>query len=201
MEQQTIQQTINQYLNLLRRGKYFILIPVTVALIIGSAVAFKLPPVYESSAKIFYRASQVPDSFGIVGVNIYLEAALMFVEALTFNRTACTQIIQDFNLYPDLIDKVPAETIVAGFLDSYTLEYTYTSVAGKGGKSDEVLTGFNFTFEHVSPQAAFQITNELAGRFIKQYARFRANAAFSTSTFFDDERLRLKQEIAEIDRE
>ncbi|MCP4716043.1 MAG: hypothetical protein GY868_13080, partial [Deltaproteobacteria bacterium] len=112
-----------------------------------------------------------------------------------------TQIIQDFNLYPDLIDKVPFEAVVAGFLDSYTLEYTYTSVAAKGGRTDEVLSGFDFTFEHVSPQAAFQLTNELAGRFVKQYARFRANAAFSTSTFFDDERLRLKQEIAEIDRE
>ncbi|MCP4628840.1 MAG: hypothetical protein GY850_35835, partial [bacterium] len=106
MEQQTIQQTISQYLNLLRRGKFFLIIPVTAALIIGSAVAFKLPSVYESSARIFYRQSQVPASFGVEGVNIYLEAALMFVEALTFNRTACIQMIQDHNLYPDLIDKV-----------------------------------------------------------------------------------------------
>ena len=85
MEQQTVQQLISQYLDLIRRGKYFIIVPLAIFVFLGTALAFKLPKVYRSETKMFYMQAQLPDWAKLEVMNMYLEAMLIFIEAMALS--------------------------------------------------------------------------------------------------------------------
>ena len=46
-------------------------------------------------------------------VNVWLEAAVQFVQSSIFTRDKCLEIIKEVNLYPALVNKVPADDLVA----------------------------------------------------------------------------------------
>jgi len=120
MENQSTQQTIIQYVNLIKRGKYFLIVPIVASLIIGCAVAFKLPPVYRSDAKLFYIETQMPEwAKQLDVVNIYLEAMFIFIEAMTFTGDNCVKAINELNLYPNLFGKVPMAELIQLLKDNY----------------------------------------------------------------------------------
>lgn len=200
MQNQLINQQIVHYLGLLKRGKYFFILSIVAALIIGSAVAFKLPSIYRSQVKIFYLEGQLADWAKINFSNIYLEAMLLFLEAQAFSSSTSTNAIRELDLYPDLIDKIPMADIISKMKDSFSLKPLYAQVAGTGGKPADVITGFEFYFEHQDPQKAFQVANMLTTSFIENYRKFREGFAASASGFFVDERERLKEEIIELDQ-
>ncbi|MEI6125420.1 MAG: hypothetical protein WCQ99_02600 [Pseudomonadota bacterium] len=145
--------------------------------------------------------AQIPAWAKLEVVNMYLEAMIMFIEATAFSGDNCLKVIKELNLYPDLIDKVPLAELISQMKENYHQKALYTTVPGKsGGKPEEVITGFEFSFDYNDPQKAFQVANMLATNFIEYYKKFREGFASSTSTFFGDERERLKDEISQIDQ-
>ncbi len=200
-QQKQIQQHISEYLGLLNRGKYFLIIPVIVSVIIGSAVAFKLPAIYRSEVTMFYMQGQVPEWAELQTINMYMEALIKFVEATALSASNCMTLIEELDLYPEMEDKVPTAVLIEHMKENYQKLLTYTSVPGQAGRTEEIVTGFEFHFDHPSPQKAFEVANALASDFIKYYREFRAGFAAQTSTFFEDERQRLKEEIIQIDKE
>ena len=200
-EVQSIMPVMLHYLDLMRRGKYLVIIPVTVSLIVAAAVAWKLPPVYRSEVRILYMQPQVPEWTQVQSVNVYLEAMLVFAKAMTLGRDNCIKIINQLNLYPELVDSVPMDDVIAQMQDAYQQKMLYTAVPTKSGKSEDVVTGFEFSFEYSNPAKTFQIANILATDFLEFYKKFREGFATSTSSFFEDERKRLETEIAEIDQQ
>jgi len=201
MEQKTTQELVAQYLDLLRRGKYFILVPLVLSLFLGSAVAFKLPKVYRSEAKMFYMQAQVPDWANLEVVNMYLEAMLIFVQALALSQSNVQGLIDELELYPELNDKVAGSDIIGYFKKQFVLNYDYTEVPTKTGRSQEVITGFSFSFEHVDARKAYYVTNALATSFIGVFRQFRESSSARSETFFESERERLRREISVVDQQ
>jgi len=201
IQKQFFNQNIVHYVDLARRGKYVLILPTIVFFLLGCALAFKLPPVYRSEAKIFYMEAQVPEFTKLGFINMYLEAMLVFIEAAAFAGENVVNAAKELELYPDLMNKLPMSDILAYMKDNYKSKPLYTSVPGSGGKPQDVITGFEFYFEHNDPRKAFQVANMLTTNFVENYKRFREGFASSTSGFFLDERERLRQEIAEIDQQ
>jgi len=199
IQKQLLNQKVLHYIDLAKRGKFFLILPVAISFVIGSALAYKLPPVYRSEAKIFYVEAQIPEWAKLGFINMYLESMLVFIEAFAFGGEASINAIKELDLYPDLMDKVPMAEILSHMKDNYKSKPLYTSVPGAGGKPQDIITGFEFFFEHENPKKAFQVANMLATNFVESYKKFRENFAASTSGFFNDERERLKKEIEEID--
>ncbi len=199
MESKTTDQLIREYLDLALRGKYLIIVPVIICLIIGSAVAFKLPPIYQSDVKLLYMQPQIPESLQLQTVNMYLESMLLFIEAVTFSRQNSLKLINELDLYPNLKNKVPVEDLISKLKSNYSKELIYTAIPGKGGKTEEIVNGFTFSFNHPTPRKAFQVANVLATDFMENYKKFREGFASQTTTFFEDERERLNEEIRMLD--
>jgi len=200
MQNQLLNQNIAHYIGLIKRGKYFVILSVVAALIIGCAVAFKLPSIYRSEVKILYLESQLADWAKVNFINIYLEAMLLFMEAQAFSSDNAINAIRELDLYPDLIDKIPMTDTISKMRDSYKAKPIYTQVPGTGGRTEDVVNGFEFYFEHQDPEKAFQVANMLTTSFLENYRKFRESFASSASGFFVDERERLKEEITELDQ-
>ncbi len=199
--EKTVQQIIQEYLDLLRRGKYFIIVPVVIAAILGSAVAYKLPEIYRSNVKLLYVQNRAPAFEELQTVQIYLEAAIMFVEFMALSHSNCLKMITELNLYPELAAKqVPQAEIIKHMKDNYKNKLVYTSVQGTAGRTEEVVTGIKFSFDHGDPEKAYDVANQLATNFVVYYREFRESFAMDSSSFFEDERQRLKQEINRLDK-
>jgi polysaccharide biosynthesis transport protein len=194
------QTEIAAYINIAKRGKKIIFISILASLIIGSAIAFSISPVYRAQATLFYLQAQIPEAMLISFVNVWLEAAVQFVQSSIFSRDKCTEIIKEVNLYPDLVNKVPADDLVVLMKDHFGSENMYVTTSGAGGTStQEVMTGVKFYFEDSSPRKAFEVATIIASAYIENYRKFRESFATVTSSFLLDEQYRLKADIAKID--
>ena len=194
------QTDIAPYVGMLKRRKYFLIIPVIASLIISSAVAYKIPAVYRSEAKIYYFTPQIPENMLASLVNIFLETAIKYMEATIFSRDRCLQIINEVNLYPDMIQKMPTDDVIANMKEQYKSTNVYESVGTKGSASEEVIIGFKFYFDDRDPKQAFNVATIIASDFVANYKKFREGFATVSSTFFYDEQQRLKEEMAKLDK-
>jgi len=189
-----------KYINIAKRGKKIILISIVASLIIGSAIAFSITPVYRAQATLYYLSAQIPEAMLISFVNVWLEAAVQFLESSIFTRDKSLEIIKEVNLYPALVDKLPADDLVAQMKDHFGSENMYVNSGGAGGRAEEVMTGVKFYFEDASPKKAFEVATILASAYIDNYRKFRESFATVTSSFLLDEQYRLKADIAKIDQ-
>ena len=115
MEQKTIQELIPQYLDLIRRGKYFIIVPLAICVFFGTALAFKLPKVYRSETKMFYMQAQLPDWAKLEVMNMYLEAMLIFIEAMALSPDNILKLIEELELYPEQVGRVAKQRVAGKF--------------------------------------------------------------------------------------
>jgi polysaccharide chain length determinant protein (PEP-CTERM system associated) len=194
------QAEIAGYINIVKRGRNFIFVSILASLIIGSAISFSIPPVYRAQATLYYLQAQIPEGMLISFVNVWLEAAVQFVESSIFTRDKCLEIIKEINLYPGLANKVIADDLVAQMKAHFGSENMYVNTAATSGSTQEVMTGVKFYFEDSSPRKAFDVATILASAYIENYRKFRESFATVTSSFLLDEQLRLKEEIAKIDK-
>ena len=121
------QAEIANYFNILKRGKKIIFISIFASLIIGSAIAFSIAPVYRAQATLYYLSAQIPEAMLISFVNVWLEAAVQFVESSIFTRDKCLEIIKEVNLYPALVNKVSADDLVDQMKDHFGSENMYVT--------------------------------------------------------------------------
>jgi len=189
-----------KYINIAKRGKKIILISILASLIIGSAIAFSIKPVYRAQATLYYLSAQIPEAMLISFVNVWLEAAVQFVQSSIFTRDKCLEIIKEVNLYPALVDKLPADDLVEQMKNNFGSENMYVNSGGLGKATEEVMTGVKFYFEDASPKKAFEVATILASAYIDNYRKFRESFATVTSSFLLDEQYRLKADIAKIDQ-
>ena len=201
MEQQTVQQLISQYLDLVRRGKYFIIVPLAISVFLGTALAFKLPKVYRSETKMFYMQAQLPDWAKLEVMNMYLEAMLIFIEAMALSPEKCLKLINELDLYPEQAGKVATSDLIENFKKHYELTYDYTEVPTKSGRTEEIITGFTFSFDHADPRKAYYVANALATSFIELFRKFREASSSQGESFFEAERERLRREMSFIDQQ
>jgi len=189
------------YLDVVRRRKNLLIVSILSSLIIGGTIALVLPPVYTSQAVIYYVSPQIPKDMLMTFVNAYLESSVKYVETMIFNRDRCLQIINEVDLYPDLMKKLPVDEVVTYMKKQYRSENVYVAVeGGGGGRSEEVMLGFKFNFEDKSPKKAFDVANILASDFLANYKKFRESFANVSSSFFLDEQMRLKEEMKKFDK-
>jgi len=197
----SFQAEIAGYIDIIKRGKKIIVICILASLIIGSAIAFSKKPVYRAQATLYYLSAQIPTGMLISFVNVWLEAAVQFVQSSIFTRDKCLEIIKEANLYPALVNKVPADVLVEQMLSHFDSENMYVNTATTTGSTEEVMTGVKFYFEDSSPRKAFDVANIIASAYIENYRKFRESFATITSTFLSDEQQRLKEEIGKIDKQ
>ena len=87
------------------RKKHFILAALVV-FVSASAIAVLLPPVYQSSSTILIEDQQIPPDFVRSTVTGFADQRIQSLTQQILSRTKLWEIIQQFNLYPELREKM-----------------------------------------------------------------------------------------------
>lgn len=164
-------------LDILIRRKNIILFFLLLGLTSGLGLYLKMPKVYKCSSLIKYQRQSVnPTAMSPDDNRTRTKDVVDTVKEQIMSRTSLEGIIKEFDLYPDIRQKLPMEDIV----DIMRTKHIETQLL-EGGDVFEV------SYQGRDQNKVVQVTNALAAKFIEENLRFRQEQASQTSTYVRDE--------------
>jgi len=120
---------IGQYIGILKNRKKCFIIPACVVLVVAILVAGLLPSIYESSSTILIEEQQIPQEFVRSTVTGFADQRIQSLTQQILSRVKLWEIIQQFNLYADLREKLTREEITEKMRDDIKLDTISAEVA------------------------------------------------------------------------
>src|SRR4029077_4157818 len=123
-----------------------------------------------------------------------IEERLNSIQQQVMSRTLLTQMIQEFNLYPDAVSREGFEAVIERLRKDIRV---FTSVArsSRGG-----VDAFAISFAHQNPQVAMNVTAKLASQYIEENLRSREQLVQGASEFIEQELAMAKGRLEDQER-
>jgi polysaccharide chain length determinant protein (PEP-CTERM system associated) len=187
------QRKPSEYLKILRRRKWFIILP-TIAITIAVAwVVYKLPDVYESTTLIVVKPSTLPTSVVPAG-NDDLTRQLTSITQVVTSRSSLEPLVQKYDLYKtERMRGEPMESAIQMMRDDI-------KVTPNTSRND-VTNGFNISYRYRDPRTTQAIAAELAGKYISAQTTNSSAAATAARTFIDNQVDKARAALSEVDKQ
>ena len=179
---------LNEYLSVVKRRKYYFLIPFVSILIFTTIIAFIVPPIYKSTCTILIEDQQIPLEFARSTVNTAVDQIIETITQRVMTRAKIQEIIDQFNLYPDRRKKDTSSEIINRMRKDIELKTISAEVKDqRTGKSSIGTIAFNISYKGDRPDHVQKVTNVLASLYLEQNVKFRQEKARTTSSFLEAE--------------
>ena len=193
-------KSINDYLNILKRGKYLFLIPFGLILVIAVFIALYKTAIYRSEGTILVESQQIPSDLIQSTVTSYAEERIQIIKQLVMTRENLYKIIEKYGLYQNLIDKIPISQIVRKMQKNIFVELSSAQIRGVSYRNRRTQTlAFTVAFEDPVPEVTQQVANELVTLFLSENLKTRTERASQTTDFLSREADKLKLKMNEIE--
>lgn len=173
---------------LLARLHYVVLIFATVTAA-AVTLAYKLPPVYETSATLLLEAPQIPDSLAASTVNTSPLEQLQVLQQRLMTRPNLLDIARKLKVFSG-IDQMTPDDIVTAMQDATTIDITTPRTA----RNDQAML-MTITFDASRAKTAADVVNEYVTRVLADNLAMRTSQAQDTLQFFRQEVDRLQGEM------
>ena len=185
---------LEEMLQKLRRRARLVAATFVIGSALGLLLAFVLPPVYSSTAKILVESQQIPQDLARSTVTASVAERLEMIEQRLLTRKNLLEIASDLNLFADRSDLTPTDRVEA-MREATAIEPITISV----DRSTQV-AAFTITYRANSPGEATAVANEFVTRILEQNLQQRSARATETNSFFKAQIDRLQNEIADVER-
>ena len=192
--EKTLAETISGFLSIVKRHKFYLLIPFVTISVISSVIAMKLPLTFSSKGTILIEQQQVPQSMIQTTVTGFADERIRFIQQRVMTRESILSIIDKYHLYQKERDKSTPSELVQKFQDDVAVDLIAADVKGAGAINKATIA---FTISFKSKQAAMaqSVANELVNLFLAENSRVRTQRATKTTEFLSEEADRLNREI------
>jgi len=179
-----------------KRGKTF-LVTFLCLLPLGIITAFVLPPVYVSKSTILIETQQIPQEYVRTSVTSYAEERLSTITQQILSRARLIEIINRFNLYPEMRNIFAMEEVIANMRDDIALETISTSDFGKSRRPSgkETTVAFTLSYSGKDPATVQKITNVLSSLYLEENFKKREERAAGTAEFLNSQLIELKKQM------
>lgn len=188
----TDESLVFRALDILRRRK--LLVTFVFVAVLASAVSFALylPDLYRSTAVLLVERP-VPEMYVRPAVSGELESRLHVIKQEIMSRARLTDLIERFDLYPDLRRTSPMD----GVLDQmrHDIDVELTGPEQVSGRKTTV--SFRLSYTGAKGDTVANVTNELANFYVSQNDQIRSQEATRATTFL---RAQLDETRQELDR-
>jgi protein tyrosine kinase modulator len=154
--------------------KWILLAGMVATAAIAFAISMQLPNQYRSETLILVIPQRVPESYVHSTVTMRIEDRLRSISQEILSRSRLEKIIDEFNLYPELRQTRPLESVV---------ELMRTNIIVDTVRDD----AFKVSFSDTVPRTAMIVTDRLASMFIDENSRDRSVMADSTNQFLESQ--------------
>jgi polysaccharide biosynthesis transport protein len=192
--------SLAEYLEILKRRHWLLILPAVLVFAIFAAVAMMLPAVYESTATILIEEQEIPEDLVRTTVTTYADQRVQIIAERVLNSAGLTQIIEKYDLYPEAREAAAMGEVVSAMRRDITVSMVRADVRDRRGQRGSGATiAFRLAYQSQSPEQARQVVNELTALFLEENVRQRQQTARETTSFLSQEGDRLAEEVAEME--
>jgi polysaccharide chain length determinant protein (PEP-CTERM system associated) len=193
MSVQFRQRTPGEYLKILKRRKWLIILPVIAVATAVAYVVYRLPDVYESSTLIVVKPSTLPTSTIPTVAEDGLTRQLSSISQVVSSRSSLEPLVQKYDLYKRERERgEPMESVVDMMRDDIRVEVNKTR--------QDITDGFDIKFRYRDPKITQAVTAELAGKYISAQTQNTINSTSAAQQFIDAQVKQTKDELDQIDK-
>jgi polysaccharide chain length determinant protein (PEP-CTERM system associated) len=186
--------TMEDYVAMLRRRLWVIIIPAILGPVLAYGVSLGLPEQYTSQTLVLVEGQKVPESVVRSFVSDNLQQRLGTMQEQIFSRTRLQPIIEKFQLYKDEWNKVPMEDLVGRLRAGIRVRPVNSVVRTREGE----LPGFYVYYTANEPKLAQMICREITEMFMSENLRLREQRSQGTVQFLQTQ---LDGAKAELDKQ
>ncbi len=191
--------SLDDYWAIVRRRRWWILLPLSVCWLVIWGVSWLLPATYQSDALILVEQQKVPEQYVVPNVSVSLQERLQSMTQQILSRTRLQATIDLFHLYArdgGLASKFQSTDPVDQMRRDIQIELV--SAPGRPGE----LTAFKIRYSAGSPELAQQVNTQLTTLFIDENLKSQQQLSENTTAFLDgrvaDARARLAEQEAKV---
>lgn len=192
--------TPKDYLEIIKRRKWSLILPAIIVFLAAGIVAVALPSIFKSTSTILIEEQDIPSDFVMATVSTYAEQRLQSINQRIMSSSRLIDIINRFDLYTDLRKKWITDEIVEKMREDIVLEPISAEVLDRRtGRAAAVTIAFTLSYEGRNPDMVQRVSNMLASLFLSENLKIREQQAKETFEFLDKELEKIKAELADSD--
>jgi succinoglycan biosynthesis transport protein ExoP len=173
---------VEDYIDIARRHKAWIMGPAFAGLIISVVGAFLWPDTYISSASIKVVPQQVPTNYVQANVNQLMQDRISSLAQSILSRNMLTSLINTLQLYPKEMARKPMDDVVDDMRRDIKIGGIGTMAVG----ASSAVPAFQISFAYTDRYKAQRVVQELASRFIDENFRNRTRDSLMTNQLLRD---------------
>lgn len=188
---------VEDYIDIVRRHRAWILGPTFAGLVLSVVVAFLWPDTYISSAIIRITPPQVPERMVPMAMNTDLSQRVNQMAQSITSRANLTNIINTYQLYPREKRRLPMEDII----ELMKTKAISVIPLGQGVNSagQQRTLAFQVQFKYDNRFTAQKVCTDLVSRFIDENVRERTSSTAQMKDFVGDQWEARKRELEGIE--
>ena len=188
------QRKPSEYLKILQRRKWLVILP-TIAITIAVAyVVYRLPDVYESSTLIVVRPSTLPKNVVPAVTEDNLTRQLAGIQQVVNSRSSLEPLVQKYDLYKaERLRGEPLDSVVNMMRADINVKVNTTR--------NDITNGFNISYRYRDAKIAQAITSELAGKYINEQTANQVHSGEAARQFINSQVAQSQEELAAIDKQ
>jgi polysaccharide chain length determinant protein (PEP-CTERM system associated) len=182
--------TLDEYLEILRRRMWYIIIPFVLVMAGASIYAIIAPREYKASTLVLVSPQSVPEDFVHATVTSRVEERLQSIAQEVMSRTRLETIMTEFRLYEKERKNLSKEEVVELMRKNIQVELPT--------KKDE-RGSFAISFINDNPNTAMAVANRLSSLFIEENLKIREQQASGTTEFLTNELAASKAKLDQME--
>ena len=187
--------TFEDYLAILRRRSWLLILPAAIGVVVGYTVSLALHARYTSHTVVLVEQPVVPDDYVKPVVSEDLNQRLASMQEQILSRTRLQHLVEQFGMYKEDVSKVPMEVLVARLQKSIAVK----PLNPTQGTQPTALPGFNVDVTLGEPWLAQRVCTEITSMFMEQNLRLRQQQAEDTTQFLGAQLEEAKTKLDEQD--
>ncbi len=187
------QRKPGEYLNIIRKRKWLIILPMIAITTAVAYVVYRLPDVYESTTLIVVTSSTLPNNVVQTATEDSLTRQLSSITQIVTSRSSLENLVEKYSLYKSERSRgEPIESVIALMRRDINVEVNTSR--------NDITNGFNITFRGRDPKTTQAVTAELASKYIDEQTRDTSHRGQSAKEFMNNQVLQAKEALDQIDK-
>ena len=188
------QRKPSEYLKILQRRKWLIILPTIAIFTAVTWVVMKLPDVYQSTTLIVVKPSTLPTSVVPTSAEDNLTRQLAGITQVVTSRSSLEPLVAKYDLYRSERARGEAmESVVDMMRDDIKVNLNTSR--------NDITNGFDISFRYRDPKTTQAVTSELAGKYISQQTTNTVASTAAARAFMDNQVNQARAALAEVDKQ
>lgn len=188
---------VEDYIDVVRRHRAWILGPLFAALVISVVVAFLWPDTYVSTAIIRVVPPQVPEIYVPSNITTDMQSRVNSMEQTILSRATLTNLITTQGLYQKERSRKPLDDVIED-MRAHDIRISNIQLLSTT-QAKQNYPAFSVSFSYNNRFIAQKVATDLVARFLEENQRQVTTQTGATTDFITDRHTEAKQKLDEIE--